>query len=57
MEPTNIVVWNMVEVGAWVVLVVVGVGAVRYWREVGEGVWEFKESLKSIDDLLMGPRR
>ena len=50
-----ILVGSMVEAGAWVVLVVACVAAVRYWREIGEGVREFKGLLRAIDDLWAGP--
>ncbi len=49
--------WSMAEVVAGVVLVVVCVAAVWYWREVVEGVRELREYLKAIDDLWAGPGR
>ena len=41
----------MTEVAAWVVLIVGGIVAARYRREIVEGVREFKEM------LWAGPRR
>ena len=51
----SILAGSMVEAGAWVVLVGACVAAVRYWREIGEGVREFKGLLRAIDDLWAGP--